>query len=277
MMAMKHLPIRNGTFTVKRSRLTGKTIINEPMSGTHYYHPKTLELIDGDLRAARKVGGLPSPTTVLRILSSPGLQWYFKRQMWEATCTTPRLPSMGDEEHFKACMKWADEHGQSARDRGGDFHDLAQQFHAAMKGGHEFACPFHSLQPHFEAYRAWYRATVKESVAVELPVLGQGYAGRLDHLALLLEPMITVPRTAVMDVKTQDISKTGRFNFYPEWAIQLGAYAGALTTPPDMIVSVCVSANFPIQVEAHVWPNPPAYYHGLFLGLLNYWKFANNY
>ena len=41
--------------------------------GSHYY-TKDGELIDGDLRVCRKLNGLPSPTTVLNILGSPGLK-----------------------------------------------------------------------------------------------------------------------------------------------------------------------------------------------------------
>lgn len=247
------------------------------MSGTHYYHPESLELIDGDLRQARKVGGLPSPTTVLRILSSEGLKRYFKRQMWEATCTTPRLPEMNDEDHWEACLRWANEHGGSARERGGDFHTLCQQFHMAKLNGGTYHLiePF-SLQPQFAAYENWYDKNIHRTLLVEEPVLGQGYAGRLDHLAQLRNQMLAIPPEACLDVKTQE-RKKDRFNFYPEWAVQLGAYAGALPTMPDVLVSVVVSSNEPVVVEAYEWPKPPAYYHKIFLGLLEYWKFAHNY
>ena len=58
------------------------------LMGSHYY-TKDGELIDGDLRLCRKLNGFPSPTTVLNILGSPGLKYYFRRQMFEAACTTP--------------------------------------------------------------------------------------------------------------------------------------------------------------------------------------------
>ena len=119
---------------------------------THFYHPETGELIEGNLRDARKVGGLPSPTTVLGILSSHALKYYFRRQMWEATITTPRPAGMSDDDYWNECQKWADEHGRTARDKGTDFHDLAQQFHLASLRQHPFIIGGdHTFYKHMEA------------------------------------------------------------------------------------------------------------------------------
>lgn len=246
----------------------------------HFYHPTTGELIDGNLRDARKVNGLPSPTTVLGILSSPGLNWYFKRSMWEAACTTPRHIGMSDEAHWEACQKFADEHGQAARDKGGDFHSLVQRFHErCMKGGESSAfvsCgnAAGDLAPQFIAYADWYYANVRRSLMVEQAVIGQGYAGRVDHVAEMMDG-----RIACLDVKTQDTTKKkGKFTYYSNWGIQLGAYAGAIASVDiDVLISVAVSSNLPAVVEAYEWPKPPAYYHDIFLGLLKYWCEDNDY
>lgn len=241
----------------------------------HYYRPDTLELIDGDLREARKCGGLPSPTTVLKILTSPGLQWYFRRCMWEAAVSTPRTPQMSDEEHWKLCQKYADEHGKAARERGGDFHTLVQRFHLAQV---DKVKPFglfngHPLFPQVEAYVEWYWKNIKRTILAEEKVRGEGYGGQLDHLAELMDG-----RICCLDTKTQDISKKKNFDFYPEFAVQLGAYGGCLDPLPDCLISVCVSSMAgPVVVEAYEWPEPPAVYHKLFLGLLAYWRFANNF
>jgi len=242
---------------------------------THFYHPKTGELIDGNLRDARKVGGLPSPTTVLGILGSHGLTWYFKRQMWEATITTPRPPGMGDDDYWELCMKWADEHGQTARDKGTDFHDLAQAFHAQRNPERLlFQADSIGMRPQFEAYVKWYLANIQQSLLVEKAVIGQGYAGRVDHVARIADG-----RTACLDVKTQDTTKKkGKFTFYSNWGVQLGAYAGACNPMPDVLLSVAVSsAPGTNTVEVYEWPKPPAYYHNIFLGLLEYWKEDNDY
>lgn len=246
---------------------------------SHFYHPTTGELIDGNLRDARKVNALPSPTTVLGILGSPGLKYYFREQMWLATATTPRTLGMSDDDHFKACIKWADEHGQAARDKGGDFHSLVQRFHEqCMKCGESSAfvsCGNSAgdMRQQFEAYADWYYKNVKRSLMVEQAVIGQGYAGRVDHVAEMMDG-----RIACLDVKTQDTSKKkGKFTYYSNWGVQLGAYAGAIKPIPDVLISVAVSSNLPAVMEAYEWPNPPAYYHDIFLGLLKYWCEDNDY
>jgi hypothetical protein len=244
--------------------------------GSHYY-TKAGELIDGDLRQARKLGGLPSPTTVLNVLGSPGLKYYFRRQMWEATVTTPRLPGQSDDDYWDTCQKWADEHGQAARDKGTDFHSLAQKFHERCLTMHWSVAAQIPLEPglanQFDAYVAWYSKNVLRTLMVEQAVIGQGYAGRVDHVAEMMDGKI-----ACIDAKTQDITKKKKFTYYSNWGVQLGAYAGAIahqpgTCPtPDVLISIGVSSNEPVVVEAYEWPNSPAYYHDIFLGLLKYWK-----
>lgn len=254
--------------------------------GSHYYHPKTGELIDGDLRQARKVGALPSPTTVLGILGSPGLKWYFRRQMFEATATTPRPPGMDDEAYWEACQKHADEHGQEARDKGGDFHTLIQKFHQRSvelgaqsdilrKIAETMILETDPLAPQFRAYTEWYFKNVRRSIMVEQAVIGQGYAGRVDHVAEMMNGPI-----GCIDAKTQDITKKKKFTYYSNWGVQLGAYAGAIDGEKpliDVLISVAVSSQEPAIVEAYEWPKKPAYYHGIFLGLLKYWYEDNDY
>ncbi len=249
---------------------------------SHFYDKTTGELIDGNLRDARKVNALPSPTTVLHVLGSPGLKWYFRRQMWEASATTPRTPGMSDDVHWDLCQKAADEHGQAARDRGGDFHTLCQNFNErAMKAGKEamlkewenLVRADDPLKPQFKAYADWYQKNVLRSLMVEKSVIGDGYAGRVDHVAQLFDL-----RIACLDVKTQDVTKKkGKFTYYTEWAVQLGAYAGAIKPIPEVLVSVAVASQGAPVIESYEWPKPPAHYHDVFLGLLKYWKLDNDY
>lgn len=247
---------------------------------SHFYDPKTGELIEGGLREARKRAALPSPTTVLGILGSYGLKIYFRRQMFESTATTPRLPNESDDDYFDRCCHHADEHGQAARDKGGDFHDLVQKFHEAQLKGRRFTLPLeYPLWPQFDAYTGWYFKNVKRTLMVEQTVIGQGYAGRVDHVAEMMDG-----RIAVLDPKTQDTTKKkGKFTYYSNWGVQLGAYAGAMLTSfdkhlwSDVLISIAVSSNLPAVVEAYEWPKSPAYYHDIFLGLLKYWCLDNDY
>jgi hypothetical protein len=239
----------------------------------HFYTTEGI-CIDG-LRAARKFSPLPlpSPTTVLSMIKGEGLIQYFKRQMWEAAVTTPRQPHWDDDAHYEACVRWAEEHGKAARDKGGEFHDQVQLFHTGKP------MPLGDQNPMLDAYAQWYDRYVDCTIGTELVVIGEGYGGRLDHLCLLKDG-----RIAITDTKSQDISKRRTFNHYPEWALQLGAYAGAVNRFPgpdtgtvDTLVSICISSKPPFVVEAYYWPKPIDYYANLFMGMLALWKEVNDY
>ena len=154
---------------------------------------------------------------------------------------------------------------------------MVQNYHEAQLKGRTAALPVADpLWPQFDVYIEWYRNNVRRSLMVEQAVVGQGYAGRVDHVAEMMDG-----RIAVLDVKTQDITKKKKFTYYSNWGVQLGAYAGAvisIVNPiPDVLISVAVSSNSPAVVEAYEWPKPPRYYYDIFLGLLKYWCEDNDY
>jgi len=129
------------------------------------------------------------------------------------------------------------------------------------------------LRPQFEAYTEWYFKNVRRSMMVEQAVIGQGYAGRVDHVAEMMDGKVLC-----LDVKTQDTTKKkGKFTYYDQWPIQLAAYAGACKIPIDGLMSVAVSSNLPATVETKLWERPMDYYHDIFMGLLKFWKHSNNY
>lgn len=245
---------------------------------SHYYHPVTGELVGG-LREARLCNALPSPTTILGLIKGEGLIQYFKRQMFEAAVTTPRKPEWTDAQHYDACVLWADQHGSAARDKGLALHKLIQEFHQSLVG--KVTVPVMALTSElangYDLYLRWYEKWVRKTIAVEQFVVGEGYAGREDHYCVLNDG-----RTALVDIKSQDISKKRGFTFYSEWSYQLGGYSGAC--PPhlperhvDVIISIGIASTGSAYLEAKVWPREPEYYHGLFMGLLAVWQEQNNY
>jgi hypothetical protein len=222
---------------------------------------------------------------VLGILGSPALKYYFRKQMFEATATTPRPAGMSDDDYFDLCCTSADEHGKTARDKGSDFHTICQEFHKASlefgagsalipKIAETMLRETDPLFPQFTAYAEWYKKNIRRTLMVEQVVVGQGYAGRVDHVAELMDGQI-----ACMDPKTQDTTKKkGKFTFYDQWPIQLAAYAGAIQPVPHCLISIAVSSQEgSAQVEAKIWEKPVDYYHEIFLGLLKFWKHSNDY
>ena len=234
----------------------------------HFYLPDGT-CITG-LREARKApNALPSPTTVLKMLKGEGLIKYFQRQIFEATATTPRLPHWTDDEYFEACVKYSEEHGKAARDSGGDIHDIIQNWIAS--GSFPVGLP-QVQEQQLSSYAKWHERYVARTLMLEKMVFGKGYAGRVDHVARLRDG-----RTAVCDVKSQDITKRKKFSQYPEHFLQLGAYAGTISPLPDVLINIYVSSKTPVVLESYTWPGSPRLGHELFLNLLRLWQFINNY
>lgn len=244
---------------------------------SHFYRASTGEYIEGGLRAARKVAdALVSPSTVLGIFTSYGLKIYLQDMMWQATATTPRLEGESDEAWKDRCHHAADEHSKAARDKGTAFHDWAQALHKARERNAIVPWMIESLRGQCVAYESWFVENVSEVLAAEKFVVGDGYAGTTDLVVRLVDG-----RIAVVDTKTQGLKGKANFGKYARYSIQLGAYASAYekTTAQqvDCLISVIVSSDEPVKLEAHTWEKPVSHYADLFQCALRLWKEDNNW
>lgn len=245
--------------------------------GTHFYSPDGT-FIDG-LRLARKTpGALVSPSTVLGVFTSYGLQIYLQDMMWQATATTPRHEGESDEAWKDRCHHAADEHSKAARDKGTAFHDWAKDYHHFRRSRPmaDDALYLAAMPEQCKAYDSWFRANVMTVLAVERFVVGDAYAGTLDLAVRLGDG-----RVAIVDTKTQGLKGKANFNKYARYAIQLGSYASAFekTTAQqvDCLISVIVSSDEPVKLEAYEWPKRPTWYGDLFQCALRLWKEDNNW
>lgn len=207
------------------------------------------------------------------MLVGGGLVEYFKWQMFQATATTPKQPQWTDKEHYAACCLWADQHSQIARDAGTELHDLIQAYNLARKHQKSVPSPPERWAGQYRSYVGWYEANVAESLAVEEVLMGDGYAGRVDHICLLRDG-----RYAACDAKTQNLVSKKKFSHYLSWALQLGAYSVAYkkSATPSAIISLVFDPNGS-AFQAYEWPEPTRYYAKLFMNLLQIWYAENKY
>lgn len=241
----------------------------------HFYQPDGT-FIDG-LKLARKTpGALVSPSSVLGIFTSYGLQLYFKQQAIEAAATTPRHADETDEAWCGRVTEAADEHSQIARDKGTVFHDWAKGCNRLVVEQGLIAPPCEGMEQQSLAYINWLKYSVEQVLAVEKFVVGAGFAGTLDIAVRLKDG-----RVAIVDTKTQGLKGKAKFNWYARWAIQLGAYAAAFEKTAaqqvDCLISVAVSSDEPVKLEAYEWPKRPEWYGDLFQCALRLWKEDNNW
>ena len=241
---------------------------------SHFYKSDGI-CVEG-LREARKCSALPSPTTVLGILKSAGLIRYLEQQILEAAATTPRANNETDADWCSAVRAAAAEHSDAAKKFGGELHDWIQQFNLASLYHKTVPKLGHGMTGQCKEYVDWYDANVKQPLAVEQIVFGDGYAGRLDFVAELHDG-----RIACLDAKSQALRGKRLFNHYTNWALQLAAYAAAYNktadNPTTVLISLVASSDEPVRFECYEWSGFVEEYYDLFKSVLHIWKLDNNY
>ncbi len=194
---------------------------------------------EGDVRHARKERAFPSVTSVIEMWPKGWLEFYVKRQMWEAAITTPRAPGMTDDEFWEACLKWADEHRERAADRGTRIHRC---IHGVQK-------PEPDIAPFFDAFEKW---NANEGGAVlwqEKTLVNQVwcYAGQADRLVEMLDGEY------LDDFKTSAVKDKKKPPFYDNYPIQLAAYKTALAKPGVKCRSIVINTLEPEAPYVRVW------------------------
>ena len=87
----------------------------------------TVEAKDGTqrpttLRDARKLGLVPSVTTILKVAAKPGLQAWMDKQLLMAALTLPRKPDESEDEYIDRIVQDSKEQGRRAAQHGTDIH-----------------------------------------------------------------------------------------------------------------------------------------------------------
>lgn len=175
---------------------------------------------------ARKLGLLPSVTTVLETLDKPELTNWKVRQAVTAVLTAPRVPGEELDAFVQRVLytdREQDQEAKVARDRGTAIHDALEAFF--------------NNRPWDPTLAAWVERaaakvmTLTESVRVietEHVLVGNGYAGRAD---LIVAPNDQGDEEIIVDFKTAKTlprpDRDGVVTSWPEHRMQLGAYARA--------------------------------------------------
>ena len=73
------------------------------------------------------------------------------------------------------------------------------------------------------SFQGWCNKNKIEPVHTEIKLHGDGYSGRCDLIAYRTDPKTGERRLGLYDIKT------GKGSYYPEWGLQLAAYADAYT------------------------------------------------
>jgi hypothetical protein len=244
---------------IKESGASHWYLNGQPFYEVPYADPKK-GLRKATLADARKVGALPSVTTVLRIMDKPALTAWKIEQAVLAVATSPRLPGELDDDFIKRVLsvdKDQDQERDAAAKLGTDIHAAIEQ---ALSGlPYEQAYAVH-VGPVIEACKQF-----GELVAVENIVTGKGYAGKTDAV------FNNGKETTIVDFKT---TKKLPKESHSEHRLQLAAYA--VPVGASQVANIYISTTEPgkiaVCIGEEISQSFEAFNHALAL-----WQWANNY
>lgn len=216
------------------------------------------------VRDARKLGLLPSVTTILSTLRKSGLELWKIENACLAVLTTPRQVGEELDAFVKRVLhteRVQDEESRKARELGTAVHDSMERL---FRGD--------STTPHIEwVWDAYYAIRKPEAHRLtEFVTVGDGYAGKVD-LGQTFDD-----RIEIWDFKT---CKEIPDKPWPEHVLQLSAYAAALarTTDKPILTANCYisttqKGQFKIHRHEQDWCET---YENGFKPLVQHWCWAN--
>jgi hypothetical protein len=184
------------------------------------------------LRDARKLGLLPSVTTIINLLSKAGLDTWKQQQVLLAALTLPREVNEPETEWLSRVMQDSKATGREAAERGTAIHAIIQsyfeQVYMPQKPPYLDAVD-NALKDHFGA-QMWLS---EKSFGHHL-----GYGGKCDLMAKGAHDFNGI----VVDFKTKDAS-LDKVDVYFEHEMQLAAYREGLGIPQARAAIVFVNGT----------------------------------
>jgi hypothetical protein len=250
---------------------TGKIL---PSESCHYYWPDgrpcyEVEAKKGGMRAttitdARKLGLVPSVTTIIGIMAKPGLQKWKLQQMLHAALTLPRLAGESDDSFAERVISDSEEQGRKAMDRGTQLHAAIEEYingqSSLLWQDHlgKLYDTLHQMDIHL------YHGKAEHSFASPL-----GYGGKLDWHS----------NEIVIDFKTKDRIDDKKQLAWPEYCWQLAAYQQGLGNlrGAQRLINVFIGVEDK-QVRVVEWtPEDAEQGWKVFEHLLAVWKITKKY
>jgi hypothetical protein len=218
--------------------------------------PRPTTLADG-----RKLGLVPSVTTVLGVLDKPALTNWLVDQGILAALTLPRIDGEAEADFLRRVKEDSRAQAKAAAEEGSRIHDALE---CAMKG--EWFPP--KYQPHVDCVMeklADLFPGVNDWIAEASFAHEMGFGGKVD----LHSPSTGI----VVDYKGKDgdFSDGKRLAYDQHW--QLAAYQVGLCLPRNVCANLFVSRTHPGKVAAHVWKEKDIEEgRQVFIAALSVWK-----
>jgi hypothetical protein len=193
------------------------------------------------LRDAKKMGLLPSVTTIMKAAASPGLEAWKLNQMMLAALTLPRAEGEGEESFIKRIQADSKDQARKAAERGTQVHTAIEQFFDGQINANDL--PY--LEPVYKAVNDTFGNLVW---AVEKSFATDTFAGKIDLHSMDGEGVVADFKTK--EFTSDTLEKVAGFD---ENVMQLAAYRNGLKLPNARCANIFVSVTEPGLVVVKEW------------------------
>jgi hypothetical protein len=193
------------------------------------------------LRDAKKMGLLPSVTTIMKAAASPGLEAWKLNQMMLAALTLPRADGESEESFIKRIQADSKDQARKAAERGTQVHTAIEQFFDGQINANDL--PY--LEPVYKAVNDTFGNLMW---AVEKSFATDTFAGKIDLHSMDGEGV-------VVDFKTKEFTSDtlDKVAGFDEQCMQLSAYRTGLKKPNARCANIFVSVTEPGLVVVKEW------------------------
>lgn len=214
-----------------------------------------------DLRDARKLGLVPSVTTILQVAPKPQLEAWKVKQGILAALTLTREVDETDDAFLARVLKDSQEQAKLAAEEGNRIHDAIESHYKGRVVSPQY-------RPHVEAATAEIARLfphVTDWRAEDYFAHPDGFGGKVD----LHSPSTGI----VVDYKGKDGDFTDGKKLAYDQHYQMAAYNKGLRLPVAPSANIFVSRTHPGKVASHVWTvEDMAEGWEFFCAALNLWR-----
>ena len=194
------------------------------------------------LRDARKLGLVPSVTTIIKCAASPGLEAWKLQQMMLAALTLPRAPEETEESFISRIQADSKEQAKMAAERGSEVHAALESFFETRHVTSKFSPAVLGTETEIVKVFGDVTWSAEKSFAVK------GFGGKVDLHS-------KDGQGVVIDFKTKEFTSEtlDKAQGFDEHAMQLAAYRVGLEIPQARCANVFVSVTEPGLVVVKEW------------------------
>jgi hypothetical protein len=237
----------------------------------HWYSREGAPAHDSDLRSARKLGLLPSVTSVLGVWPKYQLENFKQESAVLAAITLPRRTNESEDEFAQRVVIDAKAQVKAAAEFGRRIHGACEAINLGR-----FDNPLLSdkaIAPFSDYYREWFMKNVVRIYSTEQVAVNNllGYAGTYDLFAEVKDL-----GSCLLDIKTQKTRQKPMF--YDTWEMQLAAYketispSGSNGVKIDNTISLIIPSTTPAMPVAKVWNPDHGHAFECFHACLHLWR-----